>query len=166
MICGLRQIEASDITPLLANPSQVASLLFPDDDDDPDAGIQIELDKAWHGIHFLLTGSAWEGDEPLCYLVTGGEQIGEEDVGYGPARLLRPFKVATFAAALAKISPDDFRGRYNPEAMQTAEIYPDIWDRVEEREENLQYLLEYFEELKTFTATAHEQGTGLIIYLS
>jgi hypothetical protein len=98
--------------------------------------------------------------------VTGGEQIGDEDVGYGPARLLRPLEVATFAAALTEISPEEFRRRYNPEAMQTAEIYPDIWARTDEREENFQYLLEYFEQLKEFAVSAHERGNGVIIYLS
>src|SRR5262245_51191373 len=30
------------------------------------------LDKAWHGIHYLLTGTAWEGVLPLDFLVRGG----------------------------------------------------------------------------------------------
>ena len=24
---------------------------------------ELDLDKAWHGLHFLFTGTAWEGDE-------------------------------------------------------------------------------------------------------
>ena len=34
---------------------------------DPDR--TIDIDKAWHGLHFLLTGTADEGDEPACFLV-------------------------------------------------------------------------------------------------
>ena len=48
---------------------------------------ELWLDKAWHGIHFLLTGSAWEGDEPLNFLVTAGEPIEGTDSGYGEDRL-------------------------------------------------------------------------------
>ena len=28
----------------------------------------IDLDKAWEPLHFLLTGTALEGEEPACYL--------------------------------------------------------------------------------------------------
>src|SRR6187401_1556372 len=28
-------------------------------------GQSTDLDKAWHGIHYLLTGTAWEGPAPL-----------------------------------------------------------------------------------------------------
>lgn len=84
----------------------------------------IELDKAWHGIHFLLTGSVWEGEEPLCYLVRGGVELGKEDFGYGPAPLLNPDQIADWAKALSTISTDELRKRFNPEAMMKAKIYP------------------------------------------
>lgn len=42
------------------------------------------MDKAWHGIHYLLTGTAWEGDPPLNFLVTGGREVGTEEIGIGP----------------------------------------------------------------------------------
>jgi hypothetical protein len=53
-----------------------------------------DLDKAWHGIHWLLTGTADSGSEPLCYLLAGGTQIGDIDVGYGPARSFSAEEVA------------------------------------------------------------------------
>ena len=31
----------------------------------------IDLDKAWEPLHFLLTGTALEGEEPACYLARG-----------------------------------------------------------------------------------------------
>jgi len=30
-------------------------------------GTRCDLEKSWHGIHYLLTGSAWEGDPPLRF---------------------------------------------------------------------------------------------------
>ena len=50
-------------------------------------GIETDLDKAWHGIHYLLTGTAWAGAEPLNFIVCGGTEVGDIDVGYGPARV-------------------------------------------------------------------------------
>src|SRR5689334_13623314 len=33
----------------------------------------IDIDQGWHGLHFLFTGTANEGDEPACYFARGGE---------------------------------------------------------------------------------------------
>jgi hypothetical protein len=163
MICSLRQAAETDIDRLLAHPEQIVDFL---DEDAAGQGGEIDLDKAWHGIHFLLTGSVWEGDAPLGYLVAGGEDIGDEDVGYGPARALRPGEVAKFDAALAAISLDDFRQRFDPKAMMEQQIYPEIWDRHPDDDDTLGYLAEYFEVLKAFVRTSTENNKGLIIWLS
>src|SRR5687768_2691470 len=44
-----------------------------------------DVDKAWQGIHFLLTGSDREGNGPLAFILHGGRSI-DEDLGYGPPR--------------------------------------------------------------------------------
>src|SRR5512147_1898048 len=31
-------------------------------------GATTDIDKAWHGIHYLLTKTAWGGDPPLNFL--------------------------------------------------------------------------------------------------
>ena len=31
----------------------------------------IDIDKAWHGIHYLLTGTAWGGDPPASWVIFG-----------------------------------------------------------------------------------------------
>ena len=38
----------------------------------------LDLDKAWEPLHFLLTGTALEGEEPACYLARGGEELAEQ----------------------------------------------------------------------------------------
>jgi len=55
-----------------------------------------------HGIHFLLTGTAWEGDFPLAFIVRGGREVG--DVGYGPARIFTSDEVQAIANALRPIT--------------------------------------------------------------
>ena len=163
MICSLRQAGETEIDRLLAHPEEIVDFL---EDDAVEQDGEIDLDKAWHGIHFLLTGSAWEGDAPLGYLVAGGEEIGDEDVGYGPARALRPAEVAGFDAALAAISLDDFRQRFDPKVMMEQQIYPEIWDRTPDDDDTLGYLAEYFEVLKAFVRTSTENNKGLVIWLS
>ena len=159
MICCLREVSDSEIRSLLHAPEQVVDFLEEERD-------EIDLDKAWHGIHFLLTGSAWEGAEPLCYLVSGGQTIGDVDVGYGPARALAGRQVADFNSALASVTTDELRRRFDPRAMTEAEIYPEIWERDPQEDDALGYLLEYFEELKTFVEKAAEGGKGMIVYLT
>ena len=40
---------------------------------------QCRLHKAWHAIHFLLTGSADEAPLPEGYLLDGGQELGDAD---------------------------------------------------------------------------------------
>src|SRR5688500_16813482 len=77
-----------------------------------------DLDKAWHGIHYLLTGTAWEGDPPLNFLVTGGREAGDEEDGYGPARTVTPAETGETASALAPLSDEQRRvGSGPPEVI-------------------------------------------------
>ena len=123
----------------------------------------VHLEKAWHGLHFLLTGSAGESGVPLGFLLEGGQEVGEDD-GYGAPRLFQPGDVEQINAALAQISDDELWGRFDPELMEAESIYPGIWD--EEEEELRDEYLTYFHELKKVVAQAAEGGMGLLVTLS
>ena len=168
MICVLRQAEESEIKNLLANPDQISEFLFGDEDEEIEERPkgEIDLDKAWHGLHCLFTGSGEEGDVPLCYLLTDGEVIGDEDVGYGPARALLPSEIAAFNTALSEITADDLRKRFNPKAMMKQDIYPTIWDRDPKEDDALGYLLEYYDILTGFVRETTNANKGLIVFLS
>lgn len=126
-----------------------------------------DLDKAWHGIHWLLTGSADGGDEPLCYLLAGGEPVGDVDVGYGPARALTSKQVAAWDAALSEVSRDELARRFDPKAMLDADIYPRIWARsIKGEEDTLDYLLQAYGGFLDFVAAARKERSGLLVYLS
>jgi len=129
-------------------------------------GSSTDLDKAWHGIHYLLTKTAWEGRAPLNFLVAGGRQVGKIDVGYGPARVLSAAETQAAHAALALIDDETLRARFDPADMAAKEIYPEIWDRDPEHEDSLDYLLEYAGILRTFLAQVVERKQGLVVYLT
>ena len=124
------------------------------------------IDKAWHGIHFLLTGSAWEGELPLAFIVRGGTAIGDENVGYGPARGFSPDEVKEIARALGEIKKGTLQERFDPDAMMEAEIYPCIWDRPPEDDDTLEYLVQFFGPLRQFVCDAAEAGEALLVYLN
>jgi hypothetical protein len=122
--------------------------------------------RTWHGIHFLLTGSAWEGREPFCYLLKGGRETGNIDVGYGPARALSSSEVKAFYGVLSKISTDDLAARFDGPAMMREQIYPNFWDRDPKEDDTLSYLLSFYDNLREFLDKCSSGSKGAITYLS
>ena len=133
-----------------------------DDDELPD-DLYLDIDKAWHAIHFLLTGDTWGGEPPLFNAVLGGTELGAEDVGHGPARFLTLAEVQDVASALSEISETDLRNRYNASALSAADIYPGGWEDVEG---SLEYLLPYYTKLVEFFSEAAKHGDAMLIYLN
>ena len=131
------------------------------DDDD-----ELDVDKTWHGLHFLFTGTAWEGESPLDFIVTGGVELGNEDVGYGPARAFMSGEVAEIGRALERLTRDDLERRFDPARMMALEIYPEIWDRDPEDDDTLGYLLEYFDLLKDFVLRGARLRRGMVVYIN
>jgi hypothetical protein len=123
----------------------------------------LSLEKAWHGLHYLLTGSAAEGEWPLAFLLQGGEEVGEDD-GYGPPRLFAHDEVEELDAALSAISDDELWRRFDPEQMEAEGVYPNCWDEAEDdlREE----YLSYFHQVKQVVHNANANGLCLLVMLT
>jgi Domain of unknown function (DUF1877) len=162
MVGCFAAVDRETFVRLKSDPSLIEVYLYPNDGDD-EAPNSIDVDKAWHGIHFMLTGKADGGDEPLALAVLGGEEVGG-DVGYGPARFIEPEQVKAVAQALNALSVEAFAARFAPEPMQKAEVYPDIW--VRDGQEALDYVLENYQLLVTLYTDAAQRGDGVIAWLS
>jgi hypothetical protein len=128
-------------------------------------GESLDLDKAWHGIHYLLTRSGEGGEPPLGFLLRGGREVGDVDVGYGPARVLTAAEVRAAHEALERLPDAELRGRFDTAAMMASSIYPTIWDRDPAEDDTLGYLMAYVTELRRFLAETADAGIGLVIYL-
>jgi hypothetical protein len=129
----------------------------------PDPEKSIDIEKAWHGLHFLFTSTADDGAEPACYIVKGGEDL--DDEGFG--RALRPEQVSHFADFLTTLTVADLERRYDAKRMTALEIYPDtIWNQRSADEDSLQWLLASFEKLRAFVKRAADAGDGLVIHIS
>jgi hypothetical protein len=79
-----------------------------------DPADELDVDKAWQGLHFLFTGDAWSGEPPLDFIGSGGTEVGEADVGYGPARAFTSAEVREISAALDDITRDELAPRFEP----------------------------------------------------
>jgi hypothetical protein len=165
MIAALRRLSDSDLSHLQEKPELIADYLAEDPLDGFGPFADLDVDKAWHAIHFLLTGTAWEGEPPLNFLATGGTEIGD-DLGYGPARGLAASRVRELAAALEPLPADILMERFNPAAFTSAEIYPEIWDRPPEDDDTRGYVAEYYDELRTFVIDAAVHGEALLISIT
>ena len=127
-------------------------------------GSTVDLDKAWHGLHYLLTNSAWDSESTLGQALMGGTPIGK-DRGYGPLRLLQPDQVRDVADALGQLSRDMLARRFDPAAMERAQIYPSgIWEG--EGPEALDDLLVHFDLLRDFYRKAAERRRSVLLLIS
>nr|WP_294817796.1 YfbM family protein [uncultured Sphingomonas sp.] len=127
-------------------------------------GDEIDLDKAWHGLHFTLTGSGWATGAPLSFLVEEWPEIGDVDVGYGPAKAIRAVDVARFNDALAGFTAMDLRAGYRPQTMLEQELYlADFF--AENPEEGIEYIEHWLTELRTFIAGCVARNAGVVSYI-
>ncbi len=125
------------------------------------AHAELSLDKAWHGVHYLLSGSTEPTETPLGQCVLGGTEVGEDFSGYGPARTFDPAQVAGVAKALA--GPEAERkaaDRFDAVRMTELQIYPFGWE-----EDDRDWLLVSFRDLRGFYGDAAAQGWAAVTCL-
>jgi hypothetical protein len=163
MIGNFLRISTKKVVALRERPDRIKKVLFPDHDDTAMSDdVLLDVDKAWNGIHFLLTGG--EGEFPLDFIL-GGEPLGDIDVGYGPARAFDADQVRAIAAALTPLTRDALAPRFDPAQLRAHNVYPgfrDGWDQPDDRD----YLLDHYENLRAFVLETAEAGAGMIVYLN
>ena len=160
MIGNFLQLSSAQLESLIADPSNVDAVIYPEDEESNDG---IDIDKAWHGIHFLLSGDAWGGEPPLANVVLGGTEVGD-DVGYGPARYLTADEVRAAANALQDITPDVLRSRYVATALSENEIYPEIWDDPDD--DAIEYLVTWYQILRDYYIDAAAKKNAMLKVLN
>ena len=164
MMGNFRALPDDELRKLFANPEGVEQLLYASFFGGSSNGHdELEIDKSWHGLHFLLTGSAEEGSPPLNFILAGGEEVGD-DLGYGPARAFRSNEVLVVDAALEPLTAQELRGRFDAERMTELQIYPFGWS--DDPDGELEYLLEFYGELRAFVRRTAGCGHGLLVYLT
>ena len=135
-----------------------------------DDAYSMDIDKAWGGILYLLTGKAFafgslEDEVDSLNRIFFSAQFFDEDmdVGYGPAHYLTPEQVMGIHRKIASLTEADLKARYDTEAMNEEEkLYPSLdWN-----EKIFEYLYSHFQALQSFFATAASKGEAIVTYLS
>ena len=154
MMGDFRLLPTSAIDDLAARPEGALEFLY---DEEVAVSDRMSVDKAWHGIHFLLNGAAWEGDPPLDFIVRGGRELGH-DGGYGPARGFTAKELSAICVALEPFIPGVLRKRFNIDALLEGAIYPNQWSGDEG-----EWLIDTFAQLKRFLGSGATRGLGLVV---
>jgi hypothetical protein len=125
----------------------------------------LSLEKAWHGVHYLLAGTTEPGPELRSQAVLGGVRLGDDPEGfsgYGPARYFRAARVRELSEELRH--PDveaEAAARFDPAKMSQLRIYPG-WRG---GDPDKQWLMDALQRLRDFYSSAAEQGRAIITCL-
>jgi hypothetical protein len=63
---------------------------------------------------------------------------------------------------LDKLTTDELRQKYNGKQMDEAGIYPEVWAEAE----SLDYIIDYFGQLKEFYKTAEKENKAVITFVN
>jgi hypothetical protein len=125
------------------------------------SGEAFSLEKAWYGVHYLLTNADNQADWPAPFLLHGGQELTGVDTGYGSPTVYRPADVHAISQYLEDLTPNDLSDRFNAEEMNESGVYPQTWE-----DDELSYLLDYIGELAMFVRRTSDQKLGLVCWLS
>jgi len=125
----------------------------------------LSLEKAWHGVHYLLAGAAEPGPEMRSQAVLGGVELGDDPEGfsgYGPARYFRAAQVRELSEELRRPELEsEAAARFDSAKMSQLQIYPG-WQAGEQDKE---WLMDAFQRLRDFYLSAATQGRAIITSL-
>ena len=125
----------------------------------------LSLEKAWHGVHYLLAGAAEPGAELRSQAVLGGTELGDDPEGfsgYGPARYFRAAQVRELSEELGRPEVEaEAAARFDPAKMEQLKIYPG-WNA---GDQDKQWLMDDFRRLRDFYASAAANGRAIVTCL-
>lgn len=161
----LYRVSARRFEELLRDPDAVQAELYPDDFPANVERRGCSVEKAWHAIEFMLTRLTEAGRVPTVWPLVGGPEIGPS-LSYGPAWYRTPEEVRQIADVLSRVSREDFRWAYAPELMAADDVYPNIWDRADEREANFDYVWQWFAGMVDFYREAAAAGDAVLLHFA
>lgn len=125
----------------------------------------LDLGKAWHILHYLMTGHVDAAAAPGNALLSG-EPLGE-DLGYGPPRLHDPVETRAFRDFLAPLEADRLVARMDFPSLVQLGVYPlsGVPDAAEAQSWRNE-IVGSFQRLKSYVEHASEKGGGILTWLS
>ena len=124
-------------------------------------GVELDIDKAWSGLNFLLTGEVWASDFPTGFLVDGGRVLNDDSKDFA-VRGFRSEEAVEILNALKAFDHETLKRRYDSQAFCDREVYPALnWSDADFEE----YLWPYFRDLITFLETCQNPQCGYTLLI-
>ncbi|MFC0204160.1 DUF1877 family protein [Novosphingobium soli] len=127
---------------------------------------EMDLDKSWHIVHYLLTGSTGRSESPLGIIGDDLHPLANLDLGLGKPNVLSPDVVAAFDQAAQSLTDDAVMARFIATEMPTDELYLGNVIARGDEEDMREYALENFHVLRDFARQAAAANEAIITFYS
>jgi len=150
MIANYQYLSDNELSQIKRYSRQEGDLLDLVEDYPEGNDTLIDIDKMWDALVFVLTGfssSEFLDDNPLREAVLGVTPLEEvsEYIAYTEKN-----KIAEIVEALESFDMHRALADFSMEACKKADLYPNIWDYLEEEEEIKDDILTCFVKMKDF----------------
>lgn len=163
MIANYQYLSDNELEQIKALSNQEDDLLDFAEDSTDSHDILIDIDKMWDVLVFVMTGfssSEFLDDNPLREAVLGVTPL--EDVSEYIAYTEKS-RIAAIRQALEEFDMDSAMANFSMEACKKADLYPDIWDYLEEEEEIKDDILTCFVNMKEFYKKILELNGNVLV---
>ena len=163
MIANYQYLPDNELEQIKALSNQEDDLLDFAEDSADAHDIIIDIDKMWDALLFVMTGfssSEFLDDNPLREAVLGVTPL--EDVSEYIAYTEKS-RIAAISQALEEFDMDNALKDFSMEACKKADLYPDIWDYLEEEEEIKDDILTCFVNMKEFYKKILELNGNVLV---
>lgn len=163
MIANYQYLPDNELEQIKGLSNQEDDLLDFAEDSADTHDILIDIDKMWDALLFVLTGfssSEFLDDNPLREAVLGVTPL--EDVSDYIAYTEKS-RIAAISQALESFDIDRAMADFSMEACKKADLYPNIWDYLEEEEEIKDEIRISFVNMKEFYKKILELNGNVLV---
>ena len=163
MIANYQYLPDNELEQIKGLSNQEDDLLDFSEDSTDSHDILIDIDKMWDVLVFVMTGfssSEFLNDNPLREAVLGVTPL--EDVSEYIAYTEKS-KIAEIVEALESFDMDRAMANFSMEACKKADLYPNIWDYLEEEEEIKDEIRISFVNMKKFYKQILELNGNVLV---
>ena len=163
MIANYQYLADNELEQIKGLSNQEDDLLDFDEDSADTHDILIDIDKMWDALLFVMTGfssSEFSDDNPLREAVLGVTTLEEvsEYIAYTEKN-----KIAEIVEALESFDIYRAMADFSMEACKKADLYPNIWDYLEEEEEIKDEIRISFVNMKEFYKKILELNGNVLV---
>lgn len=163
MIANYQYLPDDELDQIKGLSNQEDDLLDFAEDSADSHDILLDIDKMWDALLFVMTGfssSEFLDDNPLREAVLGVTPL--EDVSEYIAYTEKS-RIAAISQALEEFDMDSAMANFSMEACKKADLYPNIWDYLEEEEEIKDDILTCFVKMKDFYKKILELNGNVLV---